>query len=313
MQVFVTGATGFVGSQLVPVLLALDHDVHVLTRDARRYEGPRAVTVHEGDVLEPESYRDAMAGADVAYYLVHSMEGAESFTDVDRRAAQAFVDVATDVDLSRIVYLGGLGKEDESLSKHLASRRAVERILADGTAALTVLRAAVILGSGGLSFELIRDLMSRLPVMIAPRWVETQCQPIAITDAVAYLVGVLYVDATVGNTFEIGAPEVVSYRVLMEFVGAEIGETPRIVSVPVLTPWLSSQWVSLVSDVPASVAKPLIRGLATPVVVNDVRIRSLVPIEPTDVETAVRRAVDGQGVSPEAVVGSLRAAGVVHG
>lgn len=313
MQVFVTGATGFVGSQLVPVLVALDHDVHVLTRDAERYDGPAAATVHEGDVLEPDSYRDAMAGSDVAYYLVHSMGGVGSFTDVDERAARSFVDVASEVDLARIIYLGGLGGEDEELSKHLASRRNVEQILAEGSAELTVLRAAIVLGDGGLSFELIGDLVKRLPVMITPRWVETSCQPIAITDVIAYLVGVLYVDATVGNTFEIGAPEVVSYRVLMERVGAELGGTPRIVSIPLLTPWLSSQWVGLVSDVPASVAKPLIRGLSTPVVVNDIRIRSLIPIEPTSVETAIERAVAGRGVSPDDVIGSLRAAGVIRG
>jgi len=312
MQVFVTGATGFIGSQLVPVLVALDHEVHVLTRDASRYDGPAAATVHEGDVLEPDSYREAMAGADAAYYLVHSMGGAGSFTDVDERAARAFADVATEVGLPRIVYLGGLGGDEEELSEHLASRRSVERTLADGSAELTVLRAAVVLGAGGLSFELIRDLVKRLPVMVTPRWVETPCQPIAVTDVVAYLVGVLYVDATVGNTFEIGAPEVVSYRVLMEQVGATLGRSPRIVSVPLLTPWLSSQWVGLVSDVPASVAKPLIRGLSTPVVVNDIRIRSLVPIEPTPIGTAIERAVEGEGVNPDDVIGSLRAAGVLR-
>jgi uncharacterized protein YbjT (DUF2867 family) len=294
MHVLVTGATGFVGSRLVPALLDADHDVRVLVRDATRYDGPDDVEVVEGDLLEPGSFDSALEGIGAAYYLVHSMRSGSDFAERDRRAAQNFVDVANTAGIDRVVYLGGLGEERERLSHHLQSRREVEYILAEGEFDLTTLRAAIIVGNGSASFDMVRQLAKRLPVMVTPRWVDTKCQPIAIDDVIAYLAGVLDEPETADETFEIGGPEVMTYKEVMGRTSAIItGRRPLIVPVPVLTPGLSAYWVDLVTDVPRSVARPLILGLKNPVVVQDDSIREYLPIELTPFETAVRKAVDG--------------------
>ncbi|MFB6282121.1 MAG: NAD(P)H-binding protein [Haloferacaceae archaeon] len=294
MDVLVTGASGFVGSRLVPALLDRGHEVTVLVRDADGYAGPAPVRVVEGDLLEPGSFE---AGLDVeaAYYLVHSMRAGDDFEERDRRAARNFADAAGASGVERVIYLGGLGEDRDDLSAHLRSRREVERVLDAGDYALTTLRAAVIIGRGGASFEMVRQLATRLPVMVTPRWVHTPCQPIAIDDVVAYLAGVLDAPATAGETYEIGGPEVLTYADLLRRVGRAAGVEPRIVPVPVLTPRLSAYWVGLMTDVPASVARPLIDGLKNPVVVRDERIRDLVPIEPTPFDEAVERALAPEG------------------
>jgi len=306
MHVLVTGATGFVGSRLVPPLLAADHDIRVLVRDADRYDGPDGVDVAEGDLLEPGSFEHALDGIDAAYYLVHSMRSGSDFEKRDRRAAGNFVDAADAAGVDRLLYLGGLGEERERLSRHLKSRREVEYILSEGDAELTTLRAAIIVGNGSASFDMVRQLADRLPVMITPRWVDTKCQPIAIDDVISYLVGVLDEPETASETFEIGGPEVLTYRELMARTAAVTkGRRPLIVPVPVLTPNLSAYWVDLVTDVPRSVAHPLILGLENPVVVQDDSIRDYLPIDLTPFETAVKKAV-GQPVETATPGGSDR-------
>jgi uncharacterized protein YbjT (DUF2867 family) len=292
MNVLVTGATGFVGERLVPALRSAGHDVSVLVRNADGYEPDDGVAVFQGDVLQPESLDGVLDGIDAAYYLIHAMGGGAGFEARDRRGARNFAEAAGAAGVDRVVYLSGLGVDADDLSAHLRSRREIEQVLAEGDYDLTVLRAAIIIGDGSASFKIIRQLSSRLPVMITPRWVSTRVQPIAISDVIAYLVGVLDVPETAGETYEIGGPDVLTYRdVLVETGKILTGRTPVIVPVPVLTPRLSAYWVDLVTDVPAGVAYPLIDGMATDVVVTDDRIESLVPVELTPFETAVRRAL----------------------
>ncbi|MFW5938943.1 MAG: NAD(P)H-binding protein [Halolamina sp.] len=305
MNVLVTGATGFVGQRLVPALLDAGHDISVLVRDRSTYDPPEGVAVFEGDVLEAEGLAPALEDVDAAYYLIHAMGGGRGFEERDRRGARNFASAASQAGVDRVVYLSGLGADDDAsvgrnLSAHLRSRREVEAVLARGEYDLTVLRAAIIIGHGSASFRIVRQLSSRLPVMITPRWVRTRVQPIAIADVIAYLVGVLDVPETAGETFEIGGPEVLTYREVLVTVGRIItGREPVIVPVPVLSPRLSAYWVDLVTDVPAGVAHPLIDGMATDVVVTDDRIRSLLPIELTPFETAVERAIEAERASTD--------------
>jgi uncharacterized protein YbjT (DUF2867 family) len=293
MRVLVTGATGFVGSRLVPALVAAGHEVRVLTRDADGYDGP-AAAVMEGDILDPGTFEHALRDVEAAYYLIHSMGSGTDFAARDRRAAHNFQRAASETALSRVIYLGGLGETRDHLSKHLKSRREVETILEDGEYALTTLRAAIIIGKESSSFAMVDQLVHRLPVMVTPTWVRTECQPIAVADVVAYLVGVLDTPETAGETFEIGGPEVLTYQELFRRTAAVAGRPLFIVPVPVLSPKLSAYWVDLVTDVPQSVAHPLILGLKNRVVADDTRIEELVPMDCTDFETAVERALGNE-------------------
>ena len=298
MRVLVTGATGFVGHRLVPVLAA-DHEVHVLVRDAAGYDPPVDVVVHEGDVLEPGSFDEALAEVKAAYYLIHSMRTGEDFAERDRRAAANFRDAADAAGVERVVYLGGLGEEGDDLSHHLESRREVERVLGEGACALTTLRAAVIIGAGSASFDMIRQLAGRLPFMITPRWVRNECQPIAIDDVLSYLAGVIETPATAGNTYEIGGPEVFTYEELLRTTARVMGRRePLVVPVPVLTPRLSSYWVGLVTDADFRVAQPLIDGLKNPVVVTDHTVEDHIDPDLTPYEVAVRRALSIDSYRP---------------
>ncbi len=294
MHTLVTGATGFVGSRLVPALLEAGHDVSVLVRDAASYDAPEGVTVFEGDLLEPASFDDALA-VDAAYYLVHSMGSGGGFEYRDRQAARGFERAATDAGLERVVYLSGLGDDRDGLSEHLQSRREVETVLAGGDYDLTVLRAAVIVGHGSASFRMIRQLATRLPVMVTPRWVYTECQPIAVADVIAYLVDVLEAPETAGETYEIGGPEVLTYREMLEETARKLGgHDPIVLPVPFLTPRLSAYWVDLVTDVPASVAHPLIDGMSNRVVVTDPGVRDVLDVELTPFPIAVERALEAE-------------------
>ncbi|MFC4990020.1 MULTISPECIES: NAD(P)H-binding protein [Saliphagus] len=307
MRVLVTGATGFVGSRLVPELIDAGHDVSVLVRDAADYDPPSGVRVFEGDVLEPGSFETALENCEAVYYLIHSMGGGGDFAERDRRAARNVSRAASAAGVDRVIYLSGLGGDGE-LSEHLRSRREVEYVLGEGEFDLTALRAAVVIGAESASFRMIRQLADRLPLMVTPEWVRTECQPIAVRDVVSYLVGVLDAPETAGGTYQVGGPEVLTYREMLEETARVLhGRTPLIVPVPVLTPTLSAYWVDLVTDVPADVAHPLIDGLGNRVVVTDDSIEELVPVELTTFEDAVRRAIDEEredGTRPNHAAGS---------
>jgi uncharacterized protein YbjT (DUF2867 family) len=288
MRVLVAGASGFVGSRLCPVLVDDGHDVVAMTRDPDGYDG--AGTPVRADVGDPESMVTAMRDCDAAYYLVHSLASAD-FERRDAKAAHAFGEAAADAGLQRIIYLGGLGDEDDELSAHLRSRREVETLLGSGGVPVTVLRAGIIIGRGGISWELTRQLVQRLPAMVTPRWVSTRTQPIAITDVVRYLVGVLTLPETAGRVFDIGGPEVLQYVTMLRRVAKIEGRRMPIVPVPFLSPSLSSRWLSLITDVDTATGRTLVDSMTNEVVVRDDSIRTLIPFELTPYDEAVRIAL----------------------
>jgi uncharacterized protein YbjT (DUF2867 family) len=242
------------------------------------------------DATDPESVRAALAGADVAYYLVHSL-GSSDFERRDRAAAATVAAGASSAGLRQIIYLGGLGDDAPDLSAHLRSRIETGRALAAGSTPVTTLRAAMVVGAGSAAFETILALVDRLPAMICPRWVSTPTQPIALDDVVAYLAAACGREEFSGESFDVGGPDVMTYRQMIEQIAKLRGRRPRILEVPVLTPRLSSYWLRLVTPVGAAVARPLIEGLRTATVVRDDRIRRLVPLELTSFEVAVAQAV----------------------
>jgi uncharacterized protein YbjT (DUF2867 family) len=283
----VTGASGYIGGRLVPELLAAGHQVRCLARSPERLrDHPWAdrVDVVRGDVTDAASVADAMAGVDVAYYLVHALGSGRGFQDTDRRAARVFARCARAAGVRRIVYLGGLTPArvaERDLSPHLRSRAEVGRILLESGVPTTVLRAAVVLGSGSASFEMLRYLTERLPVMVTPSWVHTRIQPVAVRDVLRALVGSARMPADVNRTFDIGGPEVLTYRDMMVRYAAVAGlPRRRILPVPVLTPGLSSLWVGLVTPVPAAIARPLAESLRHEVVCQEHDIARYVPDPP---------------------------------
>ncbi len=290
--VLVAGASGFVGRRLCPALVAAGHPVRAMTRHPDRYAG--AGEAVEGDVHDPATLVPALTGCSAAYYLVHSL-GSPDFRRLDAEAATAFGKAAAAAGVERIVYMGGLGSDDDHLSAHLLSRREVERLLGDAGVPVTTLRAGIVVGAGGISWEITRQLVKRLPVMVTPRWVSTRTQPIAIDDVVRYLAGVLEVPEAAGRTFEIGGPEVLDYKTMLRRLAA-IQRRPRlIVPVPLLTPALSSLWLGLVTDVDVATGRSLVDSMVNETVVRDDSIRSLVPFEPMGYDEAVRRALAEDG------------------
>jgi uncharacterized protein YbjT (DUF2867 family) len=280
-KVLISGATGFIGTLLTRRLLDDGCAVRCMVRRDAAGIQSGAETVR-ADMLQPLTLGPALEGIDTAYYLVHSMSGGRAgFERRDREAAENFVAAAEKAGVRRVVYLGGLGETGDDLSEHLKSRLEVADILKKGCFATTFLRAAIIVGAGGASFEMVRSLVNRLPVMITPRWVTTRCQPIAVDDVIAYLAGCLTDERTSGRTFDIGGPEVLTYKEMMERFGRIEGRNLLILPVPVLTPRLSSYWVGLITPVPPSVSMPLIEGLKNEVVCRENAIRDILPIRLT--------------------------------
>ncbi len=288
MRVAVLGATGFVGRSLVPAL-AEHAEVVAVSRRGGTPEGD-SVRALAADATDATAMRRALEGADVVYYLVHSLGSAE-YAEIDRRAATTVASSAAAAGVSQIVFLGGLGDDAPDLSPHLRSRAETAAVLVAGSVPVTILRAAVVVGHGSAGFETIVALVDRLPVMIAPRWVATPTQPIALADVVAYLAGVAGRREALGQTFDVGGPEVLTYREMIERVGRLRGRSPRIVEVPVLSPRLSSYWLHLVTPVRAGVARPLVEGLRNPTVAHDERIRTLLPRDLIPFDDAARDAL----------------------
>ena len=295
--VLVTGATGFVGRRLVPTLTEAGHTVRAMTRNPEAYEGVGDPV--GADVDDPDSLAVALAGVDVAVYLVHSLDDPD-FERKDAQAARNFSRAAADAGVRQIVYLGGLGVDGDDLSPHLRSRREVEGLLGTDGVPVTVLRAAIVVGHGGISWEITRQLVKNLPAMVVPKWVHTRSQPIGIDDVVRYLAGVVDLEDALGRVFEIGGPEQLTYLEMMQ-VASEVsgGRRLPIVTVPVLTPRLSSYWLALVTDVDATTGRNLIDSMSTEVVVTDTSIRELVPGEPMTYAECVRRALAERRTSAE--------------
>jgi uncharacterized protein YbjT (DUF2867 family) len=291
-HVLVTGATGYIGGRLVPRLLADGHRVRCVARDPSRLAGRdwEGVEVVGGDLSDPSVLPVVLDGIDVAYYLVHSMaEGAE-FRERDRAMARDFGRAAAAAGVGRIVYLGGLGRPEEVRSRHLVSRQEVGRTLAVAGVPVVEFRAAVIVGSGSASFEMIRHLVERLPFMITPKWVDTNCQPISVRDVLDHLLIVLDRPEATG-VFEIGGRDVLSYREMMLHYARVRGLRRKIVALPVPRPQLSGLFVGLVTPIPYRIAHPLIQSLRTEVVVRDQRAKEVFAIEPMGYDEAVERAV----------------------
>lgn len=309
----VTGATGYVGGLLVPRLLQEGYAVRVLTRSGSVDE-PWAgeVDVHQGDASDQGDLRSALGGVDVAYYLLHSMDGGGDFVRRDREMAQGFGAAARAEGVGRVVYLSGLHPEGE-LSTHLASRVEVGQILLGSGVPTAVLQAATIIGRGSASFEMLRFLTTRLPVMVAPKWLRNRIQPVGVDDVLHWLVAAARLPADVSRTFDIGGPDVLTYAEMMQVFARETRQRRRlIVTVPVLTPWLASHWVGLVTPVDAGVAKPLVGSLVHEVVCREHDLEALVGAPEggvTSYREAVRRAMDGVEPDPRHATG-LAAAGL---
>ncbi len=297
--VVVTGATGFVGGRLVPLLLEAGFRVRCIVREPRKlaerlWRSHPDVTVEQGDLSDAAELARQLAGCSAAYYLVHSMESSgKAYAERDLALAANFASAAAAAGVERLIYLGGLGELGEGLSKHLTSRREVERVLASTGVPLTVFRAAMIIGSGSASFEILRYLVERLPIMVTPSWVKTESQPVAIADVLHWLARCLSVPETAGKTLEIGGPDVFAYRDLMRIMAEELGLRRRvIIPLPVLTPRLSSGWISLVTPVSYRIARPLAEGLRNRVVVTSDEAQRLMPHEALGVREAIRQALE---------------------
>jgi uncharacterized protein YbjT (DUF2867 family) len=286
--VLVSGASGFIGSHMASRLAEQGYRVRAMTRHPRDYHGAGEPT--GADVSDPASLAAAFAEVDVAYYLIHSLES-NDFEQRDANAARNFAEAAAAAHVERIIYLGGLGDGADKLSAHLRSRREVEQILRAGPVPVTVLRAAVVIGHGGISWEMTRQLAHRLPAMVTPRWVRTRTQPIALPDAVRYLTGVLEPAEARGRTYDIGGPEVLRYIDMLQRVAKIRGRRLPNLTVPLLTPRLSSAWLRFVTDVDSATARNLVDSMTTEVVVQDDAITRLVPGTPIGYDDAVRLAL----------------------
>ncbi len=297
-RVAIAGATGYIGGRLAPRLISDGYKVRCLVRTPeklaeRAWAANPDVEIWQADLSDSASLTKNLTGCQTAFYLVHSMKSAGAeYVEQDRHLALQFAIAARDAGVGRIIYLGGLGETGADLSDHLASRREVEKDLASTGVPVTVLRAAMIIGSGSASFEILRYLVERLPVMITPKWVSTPCQPIGVRNVVGYLVGVLSEPRTIGKVFDIGGPEVFCYRDIMRIMAEELKLSRRwIIPIPILTPRLSSYWIHLVTPLSHNMAKPLAEGLKNPVVCREDRITKLIPQQLLGVRDAISAAL----------------------
>jgi uncharacterized protein YbjT (DUF2867 family) len=307
-RILVLGGTGFVGRRLLPELLRNKIKIRMLARTPEKLPPHISensnVEIVKGDIVTGLGLESALRGIHSAYYLVHSMGGKsitvnKEFIEKDKRAAKKFIQSADASGLKRVLYLGGLGEMGKDLSEHLKSRAEVADILFSGKAAATVLRAAVIIGAGGASFEMLRYLVERLPVMVCPKWIDTRIQPIAVQDVIAYLIGCLLNTETAGKTFDIGGPEVLTYREMMQQYAEARNIAKRlIITVPVLTPLLASYWVDLITPVPSGIAHPLIEGLKNEVVCRENLIDEYVHMNKTSFKEAVKIAFSEETEGP---------------
>ena len=300
MKILLTGATGYIGQRLLPLLAGAGHDVVCLVRDARRFALPdnlpehlhARISVAQGDLLKPESLAEVPTELDAAYYLVHSMSGGNAdFFQLEQQSAHHFTQFLNTTTARQVIYLSGIAN-DHDLSVHLRSRRAVETVLGQAEKAkLTVLRASIIIGSGSASFEIIRDLVEKLPVMVTPRWLKSRCQPIGIRDIMFYLTEVLDNPACFGRAFDVGGPDVLTYRDMLLGLAAERGYRRWIVTVPVLTPRLSSWWLYLVTSTTFSLAQSLVESLKNDTVCDPARsIGQVIPHQPMSYRAALALA-----------------------
>lgn len=286
MTILLTGSTGYIGRRLLPELIRKGHHVVCLVRDQRRFDWDdfsaadlQNITVHAGDLQKPETLGVLPRQIDIAYYLVHSMSSSyDRFMEAEAASARNFVNYISQTTTQQIIYLSGI-VNDADLSDHLLSRRQVEQILQTATTPVTVLRAAIIIGSGSASFEIIRDLVEKLPVMVAPRWLSTRCQPISIRNVVDYLLGVIGRTETYGRSFDIGGTDVLTYKQMLQAFARERGLRRWIITVPVLTPKLSSLWLVFVTSTSYSLARALVNSLRNEVVCGDAKLQAIVPVK----------------------------------
>lgn len=298
MRIAIAGATGYIGGRLIPRLLAEGHHVRCLARSPLKLQGrewaahPKA-EICASDLADAAKLTLSLVDCDAAFYLVHSMMSAgRDYSQSDLALAKSFAQAARQAGVGRIIYLGGLGETGTDLSEHLSSRRAVEDALASTGVPVTVFRAAMIIGSGSASFEILRYLVERLPVMVTPLWVSTRCQPIAVRNVIGYLVDTLRSPETIGHTFDIGGPEVLPYRQIMDIMAEELGVGRRwVIPVPILSPRLSSYWIHLVTPLSHNIARPLAEGLKNPVICQEDRITRLIPQPLLTVREAIRAAL----------------------
>ncbi|HEY5016902.1 MAG TPA: NAD(P)H-binding protein [Streptosporangiaceae bacterium] len=299
MKVAVTGASGFIGSAVARELSAGGHEVTALTRHPESYGGAGRPVLAE--IQDARTLQQALAGQDAAYYLVHSLATTD-FAARDRAGARAFAAAATEAGVGQVIYLGGLGDEGDALSAHLRSRREVESILME-SAPTTALRAGIVIGDGSISWEILRQLVERLPVMVTPRWVQTRTQPIALDDALDDLTGVLGRQDTIGQTYDVGGPEPLTYRSMMETVSRLMSLRRLIVPVPLLSPRLSSHWLRLITDVDLTTAQALVDSMTNEVIVHDHRIEKLLGHVPMTFEAAAARALAARASRQGGVTG----------
>ena len=298
--VLITGATGYVGRRLLAALEAQGQPVRCLVRDPKRLTpaSPSTTQILQGDALDPVSLAKAMTGVDIAYYLMHSMETTGDFASIERQTAEHFAHAARSAGVRRVIYLGGLGTDGHDLSPHLRSRHEVGEILRRKGPPTIEFRAAIIIGSGSLSFEIIRALVERLPIMVTPRWVDTPTQPISIQDVITYLLAAREIPLEGSRVFEIGGPKQVSYGDLMREYARQRGLRRWMIRVPVLTPRLSSLWLALVTPVYAHVGRKLIEGLRNPTVVRDLSASTAFRIQPIDLPAAIAQALGDDAGPP---------------